>query len=133
MRLSKSLGRLIFVWVLATTAHGFAQTNALPQISAIEATNYLNQQVVVVDKVVQVAMRSNIWLLHLNQRYPKSPLNAVIRKGDTNNFPDINVYLGQRVEITGRITEYRGRLELAMTGTNQIKILAGMEIGRAHV
>lgn len=93
-------------------------------ISAIEATNYLNQQVVVVDRVAQVAFRSNIWLLHLNQKYPKSPLNAVARKGDTNNFPNFSGYFGKRVEITGYITEStHGRLELALTTTNQIKVL----------
>src|SRR5271169_540522 len=109
MWFQKCVGRLILTWVLAATTSGFAQTNPPPQISAIEATNYLDQQVVVVDKVVQVALRSNIWLLHLNQKYPKSPLNAVIRKEATNNFPNFNDYRGQRVEITGVITEHLGR------------------------
>jgi hypothetical protein len=128
MWLSKCIRMLIFTWVLALATGSFAQTNTLPQISAIEATNYLNQQVLVVDKVVQVAMRSNIWLFHLNQKYPKSPLNAVIRKGYTNSFPNLNDYLGQRVAITGRITESHGRLELAMTTPDQIKILGPTQI-----
>ena len=124
MCLAKYVGRLIFTSVLTVATGGFAQTNSLPHISALEASNYLNQQVVVVDKVVQVAFRSNIWLLHLNQKYPKSPLNAVIRKGYTNDFPNLNACLGQRVEITGPITEFRGRLELALTSSNQLKILS---------
>jgi hypothetical protein len=118
---------LIFLAFLALAAGGRAQTNpppAPPRISALEASNYLNQQVVVVDKVAQVALRSNIWLLHLNQKYPKSPLNAVIRKGCTNYFPDLNRYLGQQVELAGRITELRGRLELVLTNSDQIKILS---------
>src|SRR5580704_10502116 len=114
MWLLKRVCSLVFPAVLALATQGIAQTNTPPVISAVEATNYLNQQVVVVDKVMQVAMRSNIWLLHLNQKYPKSPLNAVIRKGATNNFPNIADYVGQRVEITGRIVDYRGRLEIAL-------------------
>jgi hypothetical protein len=133
MWLSKCVRTLVFTLVLALAVQGFAQTNTLPIISAIDATNYLNQQVIVVDTVAQVAFRSNIWLLHLNQKYPKSPLNATVRKAATNNFPNFNDYLGQRVEITGRVVEYRGRLELALTTTNQIKILSPTEVISAPV
>lgn len=127
MRFPKCVCWLVYIAVLALAPDGFSQansqTNTLPHISAIDATNYLNQQVVVVDKVVQVAFRSNIWLLHLSQKYPKSPLNAVIRKGFTNYFPNISDCLGQWVEFTGRITDHQGRLELVLTDTNQFKIL----------
>jgi hypothetical protein len=128
MWLSNCVRALIFTCVLGSVTAGFAQTNTLPMISAIDATNYLNQQVVVVDKVVQLAFRSNIWLLHLNQKYPNSPLNGTIRKSYTNDFPNINDYLGQRVEITGRITQFRGRLEVALTSTNQIKIVGAEDL-----
>ena len=124
-----SVCRLVFVGIFMLAASSFAQINTLPRITAVDATNYLNQQVVVVDKVMQIAFRSNIWLLHLNQKYPKSPLNAVIRKGDTNYFTNVSSYLGQQVEITGCITNFRGRLELALTSTNQIKIVGAISQG----
>jgi hypothetical protein len=133
MWFSKRVRSLIFTPVLALAIQGFAQTNTLPIISAVDATNYLNQQVIVVDKVAQVAFRSNIWLLHLNQKYPKSPLNATVRKAATNNFPNFSDYLGQRVQITGQILDYRGRLEIALTTTNQIKILSPTEVVAAPV
>jgi len=103
--------------------HGLAQGD-LPHISAVEATNYIDQKVVVDDKVAQVALRSNVWLLHLSLKYPKSPLNVTIRREATNNFPNINDYLNQRVEITGKIKQGHGRLELAISSTNQIKIIS---------
>ena len=120
----KTVCRLVFIAVLVLVNDGLSQTNTLPRISAIDATNYLNQQVVVVDQVVQVTFRTNVWLLHLNQKYPQLPLNAVIRKSYTNNFPNISDCLGQRVELTGRITDHQGRLELVLTDANQIKILS---------
>ncbi len=128
MWFSKCVRFLVFTSVLVLAVQSFAQTNTLPIISAIDATNYLNQQVIVVDKVAQVAFRSNIWLLHLNQKYPKSPLNATVRKAATNNFPNFSDYLGQRVQISGQIIDYRGRLEIALTTTNQIKILNPTEV-----
>ncbi len=124
MRLSNCARWLIFIPVLVLATQILAQADTLPRISAIEATNYIDQKVVVVDKVAQVALRSNVWLLHLSVKYPKSPLNVTIRREATNNFPNIEDYLDQRVEITGKIKQGHGRLELALTSTNQIKILS---------
>ncbi len=108
-----------------------AQTNALPEIPATDATNYMNQQVVVTDIVAQVALRPTVALLNLNQRYPASPLTCVIRGDDTNNFPNIENYLGKRVEVTGRIKDYQGRPEIVLTSTNQIKIIGTAKINPA--
>ena len=119
---------MIFVSVLALASGAFAQSGALPEIPASDATNYLDQEVIVTDKVVQVAIRPTIWLLHLNQKYPKSPLNCVVRGSYTNNFPDFENYLGRRIEVTGRITEHAGRLEMVLTTTNQIKIVSAAKI-----
>lgn len=99
------------------------QTNTLPEILATDATNHMNQLVVVRDVVVQVALRQTLALLNLNQKYPKSPLTCVIRADNTNKFPELETYLGQRVEVSGRITEYQSRPQIILTSTNQIKIL----------
>ncbi len=111
----------LLTMALAFEASG--QTNTLPEILVTDATNYMNRQVVVRDVVVQVALRQTLALLNLNQKYPKSPLTCVIRADNTNKFPDLETYLGQRVEVSGRISEYQGRPQIILTSTNQIKIL----------
>jgi hypothetical protein len=105
-----------------------AQTNALPEIPATDATNYMNQEVVVTDIVAQVALRPTVALLNLDKKFPASPLTCVIRGDDTNNFPNIENYLGKRVEVTGRIKDYQGRPEIILTSTNQIKIIVVEQI-----
>lgn len=118
--------RELSVAALLTVALAFqvsGQTNVPPEILATDATNYMNQQVVVRDVVVQVALRPTLALLNLNQQYPHSPLTCVIRGNNTNNFPDLENYVGQRVEVSGRITAYQGRPQIILTTTNQIKIL----------
>ncbi len=99
------------------------QTNLPPLIPVTDATNYMYHQVVVRDVVVQVARRSTVALLNLNQEYPGSPLTCVIQANNTNKFPDLDGYLGQLVEISGRITAYQGRPQIILTTTNQIKII----------
>jgi DNA/RNA endonuclease YhcR with UshA esterase domain len=111
---------------LALAAKVSAQTNAPgapPKIPAAAATNFLNQEVVVTDRVAQVTLRPTIAFLNLNQNYPDSPLTCVIRGRDTNKFPDLKNYLGRAVEISGRITDYQGRPEIVLTATNQVTIL----------
>ena len=99
------------------------QTNLPPLIPVTDATNYMYQQVVVRDVVVQVALRSTVALLNLNQEYPGSPLTCVIQANNTNKFPDLDGYLGQLVEVSGRITAYQGRPQIILTTTNQIQII----------
>jgi hypothetical protein len=63
-----------------------AQTNVPPRIPAAAATNYMNQEVVVTDRVSQVTIRPTIVFLNLNQKYPDAPLTCVVKGSDTNNF-----------------------------------------------
>lgn len=98
------------------------------EIQATDATNYLNQHVVVRDVVVQMALRQTVALLNLNQPYPHSPLTLVIRGTHTNDFPDLENYVGRHVEVSGRITDYQGRPQIVLTTTNQMKILNAGQI-----
>ena len=103
------------------------QTNLPPEIPATDATNYMNQDVVVTDTVVQVTLRPTVALLNLNRRYPDAPLTLVIRGIDTNKFPALESYLGRQVAVSGRIFDYQGRPEIVLTGTNQIRILSAAQ------
>ncbi|MGB7746775.1 MAG: hypothetical protein WBN75_05740 [Verrucomicrobiia bacterium] len=116
-------------WTLAWVAGVSAQTNVPPRIPAAAATNYLNQEVIVTDRVAQVTLRPTIVFLNLNQRYPDSPLTCVIKGSDTNNFPDLKSYQDKEVEVSGRITDFQGKPEIVLTTTNQIKILADTQSG----
>ena len=109
--------------LLVTADALLAQSNPVPYIPAIEATNYMGVQVVVTDRVVQVVMRPTVVLLNLNKRYPESPLTCAIRGSDTNKFPDIESFVGKSVEVRGRIIDYQGRPEIILTSTNQIRAL----------
>jgi hypothetical protein len=103
------------------------QTNLATEILATDATNYMNQEVVVTDTVVQVTVRPTVALLNLNRKYPDSPLTLVIRGSDTNKFPALESYLGRQVAVSGRIFDYQGRPEIVLAGTNQIRILNAIQ------
>ena len=115
---------VVGTWMLGWAASASAQTNVPPRIPAAAATNYLNQEVIVTDRVAQVTIRPTIVFLNLNQKYPDAPLTCVIKGGDTNNFPDLKSYQDKEVEVAGRVTDFQGKPEIVLTNTNQIKILA---------
>ena len=120
---------MVGAWTLAWAASVSAQTNVPPRIPAAAATNYLNQEVIVTDRVAQVTIRPTIVFLNLNQRYPDSPLTCVIKGSDTNNFSDLKSYQDKEVEVSGHITDFQGKPEIVLTTTNQIKILADTQSG----
>jgi hypothetical protein len=109
--------------LVSIASYARAQTDTPPKIPAIEATNYMGQDVIVTDKVAQVALRATVALLNLHQKYPGSPLTCVIRNQDTNNFPTIANYSGKLVEVSGRIISYQGRPEIILTLPEQIIVL----------
>jgi hypothetical protein len=118
---------MVGAWMLACVAGVSAQTNVPLRIPAAAATNYLNQEVIVTDRVAQVTLRPTIVFLNLNQRYPDSPLTCVIKGSDTNNFSDFKSYQDKEVEVSGRIADFQGKPEIVLTNVNQIKILADVQ------
>ena len=123
-RLKLSCGLLAAALLTTGSAYKVAaQSNLPPVIAVTDATNYLNKVVSVTDTVVQVALRPTVALLNLNQKYPDAPLTLIIRGNDTNKFPFLESYLGRRVTVTGRIFSYQGRPEIALTSTDQIRVL----------
>jgi len=114
---------------LAWAASLSAQTNVPPIIPAAAATNYLNQEVIVTDRVAQITIRPTIVFLNLSQRYPDSPLTCVIKGSDTNNFLDLRNYQDKNVEVSGRIINFQGKPEIVLTTTNQIRILTDTQSG----
>jgi hypothetical protein len=120
---------MVGAWTLACAASVSAQSNVPPRIPAAAATNYLNQEVIVTDRVAQVTIRPTIVFLNLNQRYPDSPLTCVIKGNDTNSFSDLKSYQDKEVEVSGRIIDFQGKPEIVLTTTNQIKILPDTQPG----
>lgn len=113
-------------FALSASALGLsaAGTNApnLLKISAWEATNYYDQEVVVTGKVAQVTIRPAVTFLNLDKAYPDSPCTVVIFHGRSSFFGDANALRGTSIEIRGRVRNYRDRPEIVLNTTNQLTV-----------
>lgn len=95
-----------------------------PKVSASEAAKQLNQSVCVTSQVAQVTLREKLVYVNLEQPFPKTPLACVIFAANTNQF-ELQSLTGKEVEITGRVTEFKGKPQIVLTSSNQLKVVEG--------
>jgi DNA/RNA endonuclease YhcR with UshA esterase domain len=99
---------------------------AIPaKIGATEASKYYEETMIVTGKVAQVTVRPNITFINLDRSDPSSPFNAVIFPEYTSTFGNVQELKGHDVEISGSVTEYRGKPEIILESTNQVKVVDG--------
>ena len=54
--------------------------------------------------------------------YPNNAFTGVIFSSDASKFYSVNSYEGKVVEITGKVKEYQGKVEIIVKEKKQIKI-----------
>lgn len=92
-------------------------------ISALEATNHVDESVVVTGKVAQVTIREKMVYLNMDRPYPATPLSGVIFAAKTNLFTDLEKLKDKNVELSGKITLFRDRAQIVVESTNQLKVV----------
>ncbi len=105
--------------------HLFADiTNSVPlmKISAEDATNYFDKEMIVTGKVVHVSIRPGIIFMDMDKPYPDSPFTLVMFPSATNQFGNLSALRGASVEVTGKIKSYHGRPEIVLDKKNQLNV-----------
>jgi hypothetical protein len=96
---------------------------ALLKISAVEATNYYNPDVVITGKVAQVTIRPTITFINLDKPFPDSPFAVVIIHKHSSFYGDANALRGKTIEVKGEVKEYNGKPEMMLDSTNQLTVI----------
>jgi DNA/RNA endonuclease YhcR with UshA esterase domain len=99
------------------------KTNAVEHITAAEAKQHLNADVVVSGKIVEVSKAEKVVRLNFDKAFPNQPFQAVIFSEKTNLFGDLDKLEGKTVEVNGKVTEYRNRPQIVLTRTNQLNLI----------
>ena len=113
--------RILFlaVFFMLVIAAGYAQE----KISAKDAGNYIGKTVTVVDTVNQVyKSKKGDYFLDMGGDYPDNAFTAVIFSGDASNFDSLESYEGKVIEVTGKVKEYQGKVEIIVKNKEQINI-----------
>jgi DNA/RNA endonuclease YhcR with UshA esterase domain len=107
-------------------AVGLAQetkTNALVKIQASAAKQHIDADAIVSGKIAEVNRAERLVRLNFDKPFPNQTFTAVIFANKTNLFPEIEKLKDKNVEISGKIAQYRGRPEIILTSTNQLRVL----------
>lgn len=101
-----------------------AKTNAVVEIKATAAKDNVGKEALVSGTVAEINKAQGLVRLNFEQAFPHQPFTAVIFAKNTNAFGDLESLKGKKVEVSGKITEYRGRPQIILTSTNQMKAVA---------
>jgi DNA/RNA endonuclease YhcR with UshA esterase domain len=97
------------------------QTGAV--YKATEAAKHIGETATVTDKVdsVHQSGKGNIFL-NMGGKYPNQVFTAFIPAANAAQFSDVQQYQGQMVAVTGKITLYHGKPEIAVSSPTQLRL-----------
>ena len=100
-----------------------AKPDGPKKIGTAEAEKHYQETCIVTGKVAQVTIREKLVYLNLDKPYPDTPFTGVIFARATNQFGDLSKLKGKDVEIKGRVEDYKGKVQIVLTSTNQLKVV----------
>jgi len=93
------------------------------KIGTLEATNFIDQEVTVTGRVVQVTARPSVTFLNLDKSYPDSPFTVVIFRGRSQFNGDAELLKGKAIEVRGKIKNFKDKPEMTLETTNQLIVV----------
>ena len=93
------------------------------RVAAADAKDHIGYQAVVTGTVAEVHRTDKLVRLNFEKPFPKQTFTAVVFSNRTNLFSGLDALKGRRVEVTGKIVEYRDRPEIVLTNATQLKVL----------
>lgn len=99
----------------------FLNDEPVAVISPLNAGDYNGKTVTVKGYVADVYKSDKVAYLNFVEKYPDNPFTAVIFASKFNDFPEIEKYKSKNVEVTGRVSIYRGKPQIILNSPSQIK------------
>lgn len=124
--LNSSMKKLFPILGLVLSLVTLAAQDTKPEakvLKADEAKDAIGKNATVAGKVAEVNVREKVTHINLDKAFPDHPFTAVVFSTKTNLFPDLKTLMGKKVEVTGKIEEFKGKPQIVLLSTNQLKIV----------
>jgi DNA/RNA endonuclease YhcR with UshA esterase domain len=96
-----------------------AQSNS---INYTDAPNHIGKQVVISGKVNNIFVsKTNTTFINFCKDYRSCPFSAVIFAEDRSQFGDLEKLIGETVQISGIVNEYKGNPQIVLKNPSQLK------------
>lgn len=97
--------------------------NPVAIVTPLETEKYMGKDITVKGFVADVYKSDKVAYLNFVEKYPKNPFTAVIFASRFASFKDINKYETATVEVTGRVSTFKGKPQIILDSESQIKIV----------
>src|SRR4030095_4275930 len=91
-------------------------------ISPLDAKDYNGKSVTVKGFIADIYQSEKVAYLNFVEKYPDNPFTAVIFSSKFADFPGIDKYLNKNVEVTGRVSMFRGKPQIILFDPEQLKM-----------
>lgn len=91
-------------------------------ISPMDADGYNGKTVTVKGFVADIYKSDKVAYLNFVEKFPKNPFTAVIFARQFEDFPDVTKFRGKDVEVTGRVSMYKGKPQIILNNPSQLKV-----------
>jgi len=83
---------------------------------------YVGKEVTVKGTVSEITvLKSGLTYLNIDGKFPDNKFTALVFKRDAEPFGDLKVWEKKKVEVTGKIDDYKGKAQMVLTKPDQIK------------
>ena len=100
---------------------GFLSEQPVAVVSPLEAGDYNGKTVTVKGFVADVYKSEKVAYLNFVEKYPDNPFTVVIFASKFGDFPEIEKYKNKDIEVTGRVSIFRGKPQIILNSPSQIK------------
>lgn len=110
----------LFSFLLLASISYFAEGQTL--ILAKDAGQYIGKTVTICDSVYTTKALDKVSLINLGGAYPQELITVAINKEDQHKFTSqpASMFLGNKICVTGVITEFKGKVQIIVTDPKQI-------------
>jgi DNA/RNA endonuclease YhcR with UshA esterase domain len=102
-----------------------AQQSAIAQSNSInytDAPKYIGKEVIVSGRVIDVFVsKTNTTFINFCKDYRSCPFSAVIFADDRSRFGDLQKLIGETVQISGIVNEYKGNPQIILQDPSQLR------------
>lgn len=96
---------------------------SLKKISAKEIKQYIGDSLNVTGYVAEVYLSDKVAYLNMESKFPKNIFSCTIFSSKFYEFGDLSAFKGKNIEVTGKVTTFKNKIQIILNSKDQIKII----------
>lgn len=101
----------------------FSESTSLKKISSKEIKQYIGDSLNVTGYVADVYLSDKVAYLNMENKFPKNIFSCAIFSAKFYEFGDLSRFKGKNIEVNGRVTTFKNKIQIILNTKEQIKII----------